>query len=137
MTDRAQHPNRSSGSIGLPDPAASGDSWPRTNRILTIIASVVLVLMSLTTVVFTAIYFLSSGICGMSCDAAWTLFGRAMTALVVGVVLTGAGVIGALVWRRWSSCFLALAIMILVVTWFVMSAIASTPLDQVLAAWPQ
>ena len=106
------------------------DAWPRWNRWLTIAGGVLLTLESAALGLLTVVYFFSTTICGLYCEQAWEYFGRGLTALAIGGLVTVGAVIGACVWRRWSSVFLLAGILVLAVTFVVMMLVGTGPLGE-------
>lgn len=111
---------------GSPD-----DTWRTLNLVMTIVSGSLLALGLVGLAVLAGYMFLSSTICGMYCGAAFTLVDRMTTALGVGSVLALLTVIPAAVWRRWSSVFLGIGVVLVILTALIMMAIMSTPLSEV------
>ncbi|MFT4201055.1 hypothetical protein [Gordonia sp. (in: high G+C Gram-positive bacteria)] len=102
-----------------------------TNTVLSAIGGALLILGLIVVLALGFIYLMMSSICGDSCDAAHVVLLRAWLVLGVGGLLAAATGIPAMVWRRWSSLFLWLGVVIVVVTVVVSWAVIGTPLNDV------
>lgn len=102
------------------------------NTVLTVVGALFLGLGQVGLILFGVLATLAGGICGMSCDAAQIIVNRAYVVIAIGMVLSLAMIIPAVVWRRRAWAFIWSGVLIVVIAAAVAYVVMLTPLSDVL-----